>query len=507
MKTSGLKNLEVINWGIKSYEEAATLQEEMVAARLADKAPDRLIFVEHPDVVTLGRKCGAEDIRLPEAELLKKGVELCKTNRGGRATFHGPGQMIAYPVIHLTDRDLHGYVKNLLGAAADVLRGYGLDPEYRQGMQGLWVGGAKIASIGIAVKKWVTCHGIALNVCNDLEGFDWIIPCGSDVEVVTSMEKELGRKVDLAGVRERFEKEFRRIFGYSTVEEKHPSWLKLRFSRQQVFDEMERFTENLQLSTVCQEAHCPNIGECFGRKRATFMILGSICTRNCRFCAVKKGVAGPPDPMEPHRVAKAVEKLGLRYAVITSVTRDDLSDGGAGQFAETIDRIRGLSGAMVEVLVPDFQGSQNAINTVGSRRPDMFNHNIETVPRLYPEVRPMADFDRSLKVLSEAARQGLPVKSGLMVGLGERLEEIRGALMELKRAGCSYITIGQYLAPSPEHVPVARYVPPEEFDTLAKLATSMGFQGVAAGPLVRSSYRAEEMFANKGFTELCKAKL
>jgi lipoic acid synthetase len=263
---------------------------------------------------------------------------------------------------------------------------------------------------------------------------------------------------------------------------------------------MAKRLERLQLATVCQSAHCPNQGECFDRGSATFMILGTRCTRRCRFCAVDKGIPHAPDAREPKRVARAVQQLGLTHAVITSVTRDDLPDGGAAQFAGTIQQIRQqCPGVSVEVLVPDFNGAIPALDTVCAARPDVFNHNLETVPRLYAKVRPLADYRRSLGILSTAAGRGLMAKSGLMLGLGETKNEIKKTLMDLKYAGCMLLTLGQYLAPSQDHVPVARYVPPQEFEMWAEIARGMGFTSVAAGPLVRSSYRAEEMMdASRG---------
>jgi len=225
------------------------------------------------------------------------------------------------------------------------------------------------------------------------------------------------------------------------------------------------------------------------------MLLGTVCTRRCRFCAVDKGTPEPPDPGEPERVAQATKAMGLEYVVVTSVTRDDLPDGGADHFARTIQCIREhCPEAKVEVLVPDFEGSEASLRTVCDARPDVFNHNVETVPRLYEKVRPQADYRRSLEVLANAAKSGIPTKSGLMLGLGETSREIWETLNDLRRADCAYLTLGQYLAPSAEHVPVQRYVPPEEFERWGETARAMGFSEVASGPLVRSSYRAEELF-------------
>ncbi len=251
------------------------------------------------------------------------------------------------------------------------------------------------------------------------------------------------------------------------------------------------------LHTVCQEAKCPNIWECFSRKTATFLILGSQCTRNCRFCSITPGVPAPPDPDEPFRVAGTARDLGLTYVVVTSVTRDDLPDGGAMWFARTITEIRRqIPSAGVEVLIPDFKGSVSALHTVLSAGPSVLNHNIETVPRLYQTVRPGANYRRSLDLLTRAAcdTPGIPVKSGIMLGLGETPDEIAQTLRDIHATGCQVLTIGQYLQPTRQHLPVARYVTPEEFEHWRKWGLDVGFTEVYSGPLVRSSYHAREMY-------------
>lgn len=262
-----------------------------------------------------------------------------------------------------------------------------------------------------------------------------------------------------------------------------------------VLEEMESLFDSLSLHTVCRNAHCPNIGQCFKAKTATFMILGNICTRGCRFCAVGKGVPAAPDKDEPARVAEAVKKLGLKHAVITSVTRDDLPDGGAGQFAGVIRRIRETNpGATVEVLIPDFKGHMEALGTVVDAGPDIINHNVETVPRLYPRVRPRASYGRSLRLLESVKRfnPAIITKSGMMVGLGETEAEVVEVFGDLLGVGCDILTIGQYLRPSKNHLPVEEYVTPQKFDHYKTTALDMGFRYVAAGPLVRSSYKAIE---------------
>ena len=364
----------------------------------------------------------------------------------------------------------------------------------------MWVGGAKIASVGLAVRKWVTCHGIALNVSTDPGWFDMIIPCGQPGERITSMENEMGRSVEMSAVKKRFVTQFLARHTYKAPEAseikpgRDPEWLVLPATDLNAVDRMEKRLADLQLATVCQSAQCPNLGECFAKGTATFMIMGTRCTRICRFCAVDKGSPAPLDAGEPRRIAMAVRRMGLKHAVVTSVTRDDLPDGGAGHFAETIQHIhQQCPGVSVEVLVPDLNGAVQALDTVCAARPDVFNHNIETVPRLYSRIRPMAEYRRSLGVLSYAAHKGLMAKSGLMLGLGETEDEIKQVIRDLKKAGCMLLTIGQYLAPSKDHAPMARYVPPEEFEMWAKTARDMGFTSVASGPLVRSSYHAGQM--------------
>jgi lipoic acid synthetase len=249
----------------------------------------------------------------------------------------------------------------------------------------------------------------------------------------------------------------------------------------------------LELHTVCEEARCPNVGECWSRGTATFMILGEVCTRACGFCAVKTGLpGGAPDPDEPRRVADAVERMGLRHAVVTSVNRDDQPDGGAGIFAATIREVRArVPGCAVEVLVPDFKGRWDALQVVLDARPDVLNHNVETVPRLYREARAGASFPRSLELLGRSKAAGLLTKSGVMVGLGEEPVEVEQTLRAIRGSGTDVLTLGQYLRPSLQHLPVRRYYSPEEFDALREFALALGFTHVESGPLVRSSYHAE----------------
>jgi lipoic acid synthetase len=282
-------------------------------------------------------------------------------------------------------------------------------------------------------------------------------------------------------------------------QEKHirkPAWLGRPLPSDPAFSRTRSLLDDGRLHTVCREARCPNCGECFSRGTAAFLILGDSCTRRCRFCAVTHGTPERPDPDEPRRVAEAAARMSLNYTVVTSVTRDDLADGGAGYFAETIRFLRARRpSARIEVLIPDFQGDEAALRIVLEARPDVLNHNLETVARLYPEVRPQAMYDRSLELIRRtgALAPGMAVKSGLMLGLGERPEEVESALRDLLGAGCQLLTLGQYLQPKRDCLPVDRFVPPAEFDAWREVALGMGFARVASGPLVRSSYHAEEL--------------
>lgn len=273
-----------------------------------------------------------------------------------------------------------------------------------------------------------------------------------------------------------------------------PDWLKVSYNRESV-EEIAEIMRQLHLNTVCKEANCPNLGECYKKHTATFMILGSQCTRNCRFCNIACGKPEPVDPEEPENVAKAVAQLKLRHAVITCVTRDDLPDGGAAQFARTIQAIRATSpGTTVEVLISDMKGDRASLDTVMDARPDVLNHNVETVEALYALVRPQAKYERSLDVLRycKAVRPEGLTKTGFMVGLGETDDQIDRLMDDVLETGCDILTIGQYLQPSPAHAPLKRYVTPEQFDAYRDLALSKGFRHVASAPLARSSYRAQE---------------
>ena len=269
-----------------------------------------------------------------------------------------------------------------------------------------------------------------------------------------------------------------------------PPWLKIRVPGDLDRLPVAKLMNDLALNTVCQEARCPNIFEYWSAGTATFMVLGEICTRRCTFCAVSRGIPTAVDDDEPRRVAEAVERMGVRHAVITMVNRDDMPDGGADHIARTVAEVRERTGAAVEVLVSDLEGNREALRTVIDSRPDVFAHNVETVPRLYPQVRPVAKYPRSLDVLRWAAEEGMVTKSSIMLGLGEREEEMFAVAGDLREAGVEIFTMGQYLAPTGNHHPVRRYYTPEEFSDLGRAALALGFRHVESAPLVRSSYMA-----------------
>jgi lipoic acid synthetase len=273
-----------------------------------------------------------------------------------------------------------------------------------------------------------------------------------------------------------------------------PDWLKVNYTLNDNFKEIRSIVRQHNLHTVCEEACCPNIGECWRQRAATLMILGSVCTRNCRFCAVSHGKSPTPDPDEPEKVGRAIQLMDLKYAVITSVTRDDLPDGGAGHWAKTIQAIRDQNpDCKIEVLIPDFQENFRALDVVLSAKPDVLGHNLETVRSLYPKVRPQADYRLSLQVLKYTKEQGFITKTGIMVGLGETMEQVTELMEDACTVGCDIFTAGQYLQPTKVHLPIRRYVTPEEFNLITNEGLRLGLRSVTAGPLVRSSYHAEGM--------------
>lgn len=547
--------------GRRAYLPTLALQEqlrEQVRARPEDGA--HLIIVEHdPPAITLGRRARAEHFLMKAEQLRARGVEIHPSARGGAMTWHGPGQLVAYPILRLSGkRPLRAHIRGMEEALIVTLAQLGVRAQRLPGLTGVWVNEEKIAAIGVAVSHWIAWHGLALNVNADLEAFRWFIPCGIDGRGVTSLARCLGRdlrieeakpllianlakalELDLATpelpadaradpanrfaplVRSEKPSAFRLTRnaedassskpGASSIPRasarlpprpRMPSWLRRPIPPAGDAAEVRATLAELKLPTVCVEARCPNIHECFGRRTATFMILGDLCTRSCRFCSVARGRPLPPREEEPAALAEACARLRLRHVVITSVTRDDLADGGATHFARTIRAVKGrLPAARVEVLTPDFRGATDAVDLVLDAAPEVFSHNLETVARLQRRVRGKANYAHSLAVLAHAARRaterngsGFAVKSGLMLGLGESFAEVLDAVRDLRAAGCTMLTVGQYLPPSPKHAPAVRFADPAEFDAIAREARAIGFSAVAAGPFVRSSYLAEEAY-------------
>lgn len=508
------------------YETALELQVRLQRRRIEGEIPDTLLLMEHPPVLTVGARSGGEKrFRVEEDDLQHRGIELHRTRRDGHLTYHGPGQLVAYPIFALEPRDVDVFLRRLQRVLVQVLDGFGLEGIRCESPPGVRVGERRIASIGIQLRRWVNRHGFALNVDLDTRTFDDLGPGAPFEGPVTTLEHERDRAPMMETVRERAVEAFGTVFdaagrrldetvpwerAFGDVPEREermtlprrgdpdgvqrkPDWLKARVPGGEEYRSIRSLMDEKSLHTVCEEASCPNLGECWGRGTATFMILGDTCTRACGFCDVKTGTDLDVDALEPLRVARAVEKMELDHAVVTSVNRDDLPDGGASIWAKTIRCIRELNpGTSVEVLIPDLMGDWEALDVILEARPDILNHNVETVPRLYPTVRPKARYDRSLRLLEQAARRGFPTKSGLMLGLGERRDEIQRTLEDLHERGVRILTLGQYLRPSGQHLPVDRWVHPEEFDRWGDRAEAMGFEHVESGPLVRSSYHADE---------------
>jgi len=489
------------------YGEALEMQHRHQERLLSGKSElPSLFLLEHAPVYTLGRNFKEGNLLLDRAACAERGIEVVETDRGGDITYHGPGQLVGYPIMDLQrwKQDVDAYVTALEETIIRTLADFGIVGSRSELGRGVWVGAQKIASLGVKVRRWVTMHGFALNVNTDLSYFEALNPCGFSSSIMTTMVKQ-GMPVERQDeVRDRIIHHFGQVFGTRMMLESEtdlhrqlrPAWLKAPVPDGPGYRSTKQIVDGHKLNTVCESANCPNRGECWSAGTATFMINGNVCTRSCSFCNVFTGKPLEVNPHEPEAVADAAAQMKLEHVVVTAVNRDELPDGGAGQFAATIRALRlRLPGAQIEVLVPDFMGREEAADAVIAERPDVFNHNIETVPRLYKPVRPQARYERSLAVLRRAADAGLVTKSGIMVGLGEEEAEVRQTLRDLREAGVRIVTIGQYLRPSDRHHPVIRYVTPDEFDAWRDYGLSeLGFSEVASGPLVRSSYHAKESF-------------
>jgi len=532
--------------GRMAYDEAWDLQRAFWEGRVERRtADDYLLLVEHPHVFTVGRNGDGSNLLIDDQTLSDLGAELHHVDRGGDITYHGPGQLVGYPILGLTDpKRIVPHVRAIEQGLVNALAQLGIAAWTEDGYTGVWTSRGKIAAIGIRVSRGVSTHGFGLNVNPDLSYFERIHPCGIADRSVTSISELLGRTVVLEEVTELVAESVAAAFGHNqheiqlgafargqgrprtyVVDElleggtfspekrgaepiviggrlpgepERPEWMKVTATMGEDYVELKKLMRGLDLNTVCEEAGCPNIYECWGQGTATVMILGDLCTRACSFCNVQTGKPTEFDVLEPFRVAEAVQRMGLRHAVVTSVNRDDLALGGADIFAATIKEIRRASpGCSVEVLIPDFRGVKVALETVMAETPEVLNHNTETVLRLQRDVRTAANYGRSLALLARARwmNPNSAVKSGLIVGMGETKDEVLGALADLNAVGVSIVTIGQYLRPTARHAPVKRYVHPGEFAEFKAYGESVGIRTVESGPLVRSSYHAKDSLA------------
>jgi len=587
-----------IRWlGNVAYTDAHALQQG-----LHHHSPDdHLLLLEHPHVYTLGVRADMEHVLVPPASV---GAELVRADRGGDVTYHGPGQLVGYPILTVPGKrgggmaDTVAYVRSVEQLIIDALVELGLPDVGRlHDHPGVWVepdsdAPRKIAAIGVKLTRGRSMHGFALNVDTDMAMFGHIVPCGIPDKAVTSLAIELagaphtgsgtrdtpsaasdaaqngigvpsmhdvvdvvarlaaerwgtgaagpnvdgcgpeGQDVERADVvwRERASDlaPFSRGAGPGEtvgrtghaapaeqsvavsgrlgtrlaeagitdgldIADRKPDHVKARFRITDDYVRLKKTMRELDLVTVCEEAGCPNIFECWSDGTATFMVAGERCTRKCGFCLVDTRKPEPVDPGEPDRVAEAVEQMGLSFAVLTMVARDDLPDGGAGHVAATIRAIRARTpGVGVEALISDCKGDADALDTIFEARPDVCNHNIESVARLQRAVRPSAGYARSLSVLARAKAAGLTTKSSIIVGMGETDAEVSQTLADLRGVGVDIVTIGQYLRPTTNHLPVARWVPPATFDAWAAEGEAMGISHVEASPLTRSSYHARQ---------------
>lgn len=482
----------ILDLGLIDYEDALKTQRELVSKRKLQIIGDSALVVEHPSVFTIGRSGSRNNLLVDEKFLSENGIKVLDVDRGGDITFHSPGQLVVYPIIDLKERvrDLHNYLRELEKVVISFLKKYGVKGMTRKGAAGVWVGEEKIAFIGVAAKDWITYHGLGVNISNDIKFFSMINPCGIKSLRVTSLAKILRRDIPMYEAKKVFSSEFNKAFGV-------PQWLKKRVVVNSFFFETKKALADFSVNTVCESSMCPNQTECFSKRFAAFMILGKVCTRSCGFCSVEKGGTDPIDTEEPARIAGCVERLGLRHVVLTSVARDDISDGGASQFVRTAESVRRVSkDIVIELLVPDFGAKKASIETIVMSGADIIGHNIETVRRLHPVVRSRADYSRSLgilKMIKELKREQL-TKSAILVGLGEKQEEVVEAMKDLRAGDCDMLTIGQYLMPGKENLPAARFVPPEEFEEYKSIGVALGFKNVNSAPFARSSYFAEENF-------------
>jgi len=532
--------------GRVDYNEAWDLQRAIWEGRTTGRTDDDyLLLLEHPHTYTVGRNGDGSNLTISRDLLADIGAQFVDVDRGGDITYHGPGQLVGYPIVavpRVADGfDVVGHVRRIEKILIATLDDLGVEAWTESGLTGVWTQKGKVAAIGVRVSRGVSMHGFAINVDPDMDYFSNIVPCGIPDRPVTSLTALLGRSVSIEEVIEtllphvkalssRTETEIqlgaftrgtaRRVFevdrmvddgvfsprpadevpvmihGLLGGEPEKPSWMKVRVDMGDPrFMELKKLNRDLGLNTVCEEAGCPNISECWTSGTSTLMLLGDTCTRACSFCDVNTGKPGEVDEDEPIRAAEAISRMGLNHAVLTSVNRDDLQDGGATIFARTINEIHArLPGCDVEVLIPDFKGETDPLDVVLGAKPAVLNHNTETVLRLQREIRTAANYARSLTLLARAkwANPSGAVKSGLIVGMGETDDEIIGALADLNAVGVDVVTIGQYLRPTARHRKIDRYVHPDVFGAYKAAGERFGISHVESGPLVRSSYHARE---------------
>jgi lipoic acid synthetase len=544
-----------VRWlGRVPYDEALAVQR----ALFEHGRENHLLLLEHPHVYTLGVRASLDNVLVEPASV---GASLVWTDRGGDVTYHGPGQLVGYPVLSLPAKhgtgsgmaDTVAYVRSVEDVLIDTLRDLGLrDVGRLREYPGVWVEphGAnprKIAAIGVRLSRGRTMHGFALNVSTDLSMFGHIIPCGIAGKPVTSLAAEglsltMQQVVDAVAARaadawgeghaERQDVAWRHrpddlsafsrgegagapirdasqhlnsrlaragVTGGLQIGVRKPEWLRPKLHHGDAVLALKRTVRDLGLVTVCEEAGCPNLSECWSDGTATFMLLGERCTRACGFCLVDTRKPLGVDESEPERVAEAIDRLGLAHAVLTMVARDDLADGGMRLVAKTVEAIRQRRpGTTVETLISDAKGEAASLDLLFAVRPDVLNHNVETVARLQRAVRPSAGYARSLSVLGRAKAAGLTTKSGLILGMGETPEEVKGALADLAGVGVDIVTLGQYLRPTTNHLPVARWIHPDEFTAFKTAGEELGIGHVEASPLTRSSYHAKQAAAHVG---------
>lgn len=541
-----MRKLNVRWLGNLPYSEALILQKGLKESVAGENNPyDYLLLLEHNNVITIGRTGDTKNLLLDSDELEKKGIEFFETDRGGDITFHGKGQLIGYPIMRLQDpKKVIPFVRSLEQTIIKTLSSFGIEAFSKEDDTGVWTTEGKIASIGVKVSKWTTYHGFALNIFDKLEGFDFINPCGNQEEKVASVHT-FNTDISFDDVVNKITETFVAEFGYKDVgiqmsqftptqlkkhkkheidemldkgvfqknnnlvpitikgllpnEPERPEWMKVKANLGKDYRDLKNLISEKKLNTVCEEASCPNIYECWSMGTATFMIMGDTCTRACGFCDVNTGKPNDLDELEPLRVAESVLTMELTHAVITSVNRDDLPDGGSNFFAQTINEVKRLNpSTSVEVLIPDFKGDKEAIDNIIEASPEVLNHNLETVPRLQREIRTAASYGRSLSLLQYAKESAFlgKTKTGLIVGMGEEFEEVIAVLEDLSQINVDIVTIGQYLRPTAKHRPIHRYVDKEEFIKYKSIGESFGIPHIESGPLVRSSYHAKDSFAS-----------